>query len=883
MKILLIDGPAIAYRSHFALAKANLTTSSGRSTAATFGYTNALLKLLRDEQPDYICVAFDTEKPTYRHELFEQYKADRPGMPDELADQMSWIKDITEHLGIHVLEVDGYEADDIIGTLAKAALSKDIETVIATGDKDLLQLVNPRTRVIMLSGWGRDTKVMDEKAVRSKYGIPAGLLPDYFALMGDAIDNVPGVPGIGPKTAGALVKEYGSLEVIYDSVDQIKAGRVKSALTENRDAAFSSRDLVTVNTAVPLAVGIDDLRRGSPDEQPIREIFMKLGFRRLLRQVVGDRTLPVAEPAIWGEHSGQGRESVLECKGRLGLYVNLEGPAAATAAILGMAVCCEGGNYYYFPISHREPGNLSPETFRQAVSKVLTEPRPAKAVHDAKKVILSLRRLGIDMAGIESDTLLAAYLLNPGQGGHDVDAIAADYLGQFVQPETKPKAGAALVTLKQASERCCLRSRALLEASRVMEEELKSRNLYGLYTEMELPLAPVLADMELRGVKIDRLRLEALATDLDKRLDMIEKDAFSLAGRRFNLNSPRDISHLLFEEIGLRPRRKTKRGYSTDLSVLSELSADHDLPRKILEHRQLAKLKSTYVDQLLRYADPSTDRIHANFNQTVTATGRLSSSDPNLQNIPIRTDLGAEIRKAFIPSQPDWVLISADYSQIELRILAHLSGDAGLLEAFAKGEDIHSKTASFIFKVDPSEVTVGMRSIAKSVNFGIVYGMGPQGLAKATGLAIKEAESFLDEHRRSYPGVYLYIDRCLEEARDRGYVETLLGRKRYLPNLNSTEPAVRSAAERMAVNTPIQGSAADIIKMAMLELHGDMLERGLRGGIIIQVHDEILVDCPEAEKAETQGLVREKMSKAYTLSVPLRVDLGSGKNWYEAH
>jgi DNA polymerase-1 len=882
MRILLIDGPAIAYRSHFALAKANLTTAEGQSTAATFGYTNALLKLLRQEEPEYACVAFDTEEPTYRHELFEEYKADRPGMPDELAGQLSWIKDITERLGIRVLEVDGYEADDIIGTLAEKAAERGIDTVIATGDKDLLQLVRPGARVIMLSGWGRDTKIMDEKAVKAKYGIPPGLLPDYYGLMGDSIDNVPGVPGIGPKTAGALVKEFGRLEVMYERIDSVEPPRVRSLLARNKEAAFSSRDLVTVHKEVPLGVEIDDLRLGKPDEEPIRDIFMRLGFRRLLRQVVGEHTLPDAETVVWQEATGMGSEMTLKVSGNVGVYVNLDGATAATSQILGIALCSEGDRYY-FPLNHREPCNIGVEEFRRAASPVLARSEIPKAAHDAKKVIVSLKRFGIDVAGVESDSLLAAYLLSPGQSAQDVEGLAADYLGQVMPDEGKRGSKVQLVTLKQASERCCLRASVLVEMCRVMEADLRSKDLYGLYKDVELPLARVLADMEMRGVKIDRGCLETLATELDKKLDALERGAFALAGRRFNLNSPKDVSHVLFDEIGLKPRRKTKRGYSTDLNVLTELSTEHELPRTILEHRQLAKLKSTYVDQLLRYADPVTGRIHANFNQTVTATGRLSSSDPNLQNIPIRTDIGARIRKAFIASHADWTLLSADYSQIELRILAHLSGDAGLMEAFAKGEDIHTKTASLIFKADPAQVTVAMRSIAKSVNFGIVYGMGPQGLARATGLDIEEAQRFLEQHRLSYPGVYTYIEQSLEKARTQGFVETVLGRKRYLPNLVSSEPALRSAAERMAVNTPIQGSAADIIKIAMLGVFEEMGRRGLAGGIVVQVHDEILVDCPESERAEIEGLLKDKMTKAYALSVPLKVELGGGKTWYEAH
>jgi DNA polymerase-1 len=480
------------------------------------------------------------------------------------------------------------------------------------------------------------------------------------------------------------------------------------------------------------------------------------------------------------------------------------------------------------------------------------------------------------------DTMIGAYLLAPGQGSPSVEGVAADYLGRFLGDAGGPGKGPE-VTLKQASGRCCLRARVLVEARPVMEQELRSRDLWDLFNEIEMPLAGVLAEMESRGIRVDRRRLEDLAADLEKRLAMIEKEAYALAGRRFNLNSPREIGRVLFDEIGLKPRRRTKTGYSTDISVLTELAAEHDLPRRILEHRQLAKIKSAHVDQLLRFADPESDRIYASFNQAVTATGRLSSSDPNLQNVPIRTGLGAEIRKAFIPSEPGWVLISADYSQIELRIMAHLSMDERLIEAFNRDADIHRETAAFIFKVEPSGVTADMRSLAKSVNFGILYGMGAQSLARGTGLSVEESEGFLAEHKRTYPGVYSWIEKLLQGARTSGYVETLLGRRRLLPDISSERPAVRAAAERMAINTPVQGSAADLIKIAMIELYNEMVKHDLKGGIVVQVHDEILVDCPREEEGRIRALLGEKMGGAYDLAVPLKVEVSSGGSWFEAH
>ncbi len=905
--LLLVDGPAIAYRSHFALAKSNLTTSTGQSTAATYGFVTTLLKLLREYAPAYASVAFDTEKPTYRHRLFKEYKAGRPGMPDDLANQMGWIKQSSGALGVKVLELEGYEADDIIGTLATMATMAGLETLIASGDKDMLQLVDARTRVRMLSGLGRDTKVFDEKAVIAKYGMTPALLPDFFALMGDAIDNVSGVPGIGEKTATELVTGYGSLESIYENLDRISGAKAKKALTENRDKAFSSRELVRIHTKVPLGLELQDLGRGAINEAEIRNLFTVLRFRSLLRQVVREEPESLVRPVVWEgqcrhESSGDGgdglfaddgllyqgsgdrrREGGIACKGAIGVEVNLGDGRPAVAPVLGVALACEEGYDHYFPLKHREPGNLTEEAFAEIVGPLVGAADRPKIVHDAKKITLAMRRLGIEPKGIEFDTLLARYLMNPGEGGLEVEDIALDHLGSLEGYDKKGKRRGALVTVQEAAGTCARRARTVLKVRGQMEEDLRAKDLWRLFKDVELPLAEVLADIELRGVRIDQHHLESLGHDLESRLSMLEKESFLMAGRQFNLNSPRDISQILFDEIGLRPRRKTKTGYSTDLSVLMELGAEHELPRKILEHRQIAKLKSTYVDQLLRFRDPETGRIHASFNQTVTATGRLSSSDPNLQNIPIRGDLGAEIRKAFIPTRHDWIMISGDYSQVELRVVAHLSRDEKLIEAFRQGEDIHTKTAAFVFRVDASRVTQQMRGIAKIVNFGIIYGMGAQSLARTAGLGLEDATGFLEEHRRTYPRLYAYLDEIVRMVRDKGYVETILGRKRFLPSIGSSEPAVRSAAERAAINTPVQGSAADIIKIAMLGVHRRVKEMHLTGGIVIQVHDEILAECPPGEKREMEGILYNEMTNAYSLAVPLKVDIRSGRNWYEAH
>lgn len=910
--MLLIDGPAVAYRSHFALARSGLTTARGESTAATYGFVVTLLKLFRTHEPLYVCVAFDTEKPTYRHKLFEAYKATRPGMPDELAHQLGWIKDLSRALGARVLELDGYEADDIMGTLARMASEAGIQTLIATGDKDMLQMVDARTQVIMLGNSSRDTKLIDEKAVQAKFGIAPPLLPDYFALVGDAVDNVPGVPGIGPKTATDLVAAYGGLEAIYAGLEGVVRTRVRDALRDNRERAFSSRHLVRVHMEVPLGLTLGELARGAVNAAEVGCMFAALNFRSLLGQVGEGPAEPAAKPHIW--RSGPGAARVddglftedemngtaaaggqatpadhnlagtdIACGGAVGIEINQEEGPAARARILGVALACEGGENHYFPLGHCEPGGLSPGAFTELAAPLLGDATTAKIVHDAKRSYVAMRRLGIELRGIECDTLLAKYLLNPGEGCVEVEDIALDYLGTTEGYGKRGRSGAGLAAVREAGETCGRRARTLLRARAPIEDDLKAKGLWSLFEDVELPLAEVLAEMELRGVRTDEDHLVRLADDFDSRLAMLEKEAFILAGRTFNLNSPRDVSQILFDELGLKPRRKTKTGYSTDLGVLMELSAEHELPRKILDYRQIAKLKTTYVDQLLRFRDPETGRIHASFNQAVTATGRLSSSDPNLQNIPIRGDLGAEIRKAFVPAADDWILISGDYSQVELRVVAHLSGDEKLVEAFRQGADIHTETAAFVFKVGHAGVTPEMRAIAKVVNFGIIYGMGAQALAKTTGLALQEATGFLEEHRRTYPRLYGYLDEIVRSTREKGYVETVLGRKRFLPTIGSSDPAVRSAAERAAINTPVQGSAADIIKLAMLGVHREVKRKRLLGGILIQVHDEILVECPDSERADLEGILYNEMTNAYSLAVPLKVDLKAGKNWYETH
>ncbi len=878
MDLLLVDGTAIAYRSHFALSKADLRAPDGSQTAASYGYTATILKLLREYDPRFVCVVFDSAAPTFRHAVYEEYKADRPGMPDDLANQLGWIKDLTKALGINVLEVPGYEADDIIATIVALAEEKGMEVMIATGDKDLLQLVTPKTRVMMLSGAGRETRVIGIEEVVEKYGVKPNLLPDYFALVGDAVDNIPGVQGIGPKTASKLVSTVGSLEDIYNNLAKVDDQRVRGLLELGREDAFKSRSLVTVSRSVPLDIKLEDLRRREPDLEILRTLLMRVGFRKFLGEFAEKGGSPV-ECKIWDQ--GMVWQIDRRAHERIAIYVNIEGGSGACAKILGLAVCLPDRKAFYFPISHAEPVNLEMEYLRKTLS-VLSEDHGIPLVtYNAKLVEQVFERLGIGIPKIASDVMLAAYLLDPGGEVPSIEALCTRYLGVSLEVDGEFKG--FFPTVAHAAKMCGKRAWALLELSEQLERELANSDLLKLYTGLEIPLAMVLAKMEIRGIRIDRQRLDDLSIEIDKKLASLEKSAHSMAGHSFNINSPKEVANVLFEELRLAKGKRTKSGYSTDISVLENLASEHPLPGIILEYRQLYKTKSTFVDQLLRSADPVTHRVHACFNQAATATGRLSSSSPNLQNIPIRGELGSQLRMAFVASEPDWVLVSADYSQIELRVLAHLSEDPALVEAFERNEDIHSSTAAAIFRISPQNVTPQLRSIAKSVNFGLIYGMGVRGLAQSTGLKISEAELFMSQHRKTYPKVYEYIDRSLELARQRGYVETILGRRRYIPMLLSSNQAQRSASERMAINTPIQGSAADIIKMAMVKIDSAMAEEGLEGGMVLQVHDEIVVDCPRRELERVISLVRHHMANVYKLKVPLEVRIGVGSNWYEAH
>lgn len=857
-RFYLIDGSSYLYRAFFALPP--LTSPSGLPTNAVYGVTTMLLKLLGDQQPEYLGIVFDAPGGTFRDEMFAAYKAHRPDTPPDLVAQFEHVQDVIAALSIPTLMVPGVEADDVIATLVTRATAAGAECVVVTGDKDLMQLVGPHVRLwdTMHGRW------TDEAGVRERWGVAPGQVVDILALMGDAVDNIPGVKGIGEKTAVALIREFGSLEHVLSRLPEVErmalrgAKKVAALLRDGAETARLSRALAVLRCDVPLDHSLEDFRRRPPDHAALRALFVHLGFQSLARQV--SAAAPAAtvaaetieEPAALGE-----RLAALRAGGRPALFAcGPDGPASTTPAS-DVLVCGDGP-----PV--RIP--LARDAVRTVVAKALGDPTLECVVHDWKRTILRLEAAGVAIAAHAFDIMIASYLVDA-SAAHTLRELAADRLGAALAEGDAPAAASVLRPLAAQ-----------------IEPRLREMGLERLFDTVEMPLARVLAGMERRGILLDTVRLGAMSHEFNARLDALMKEIHALAGGPFNINSPPQLREILFDRLGLATKgvRRGKTGYSTDADVLTRLSASHPLPAKILEYRALAKLQSTYIDALPAAVNPATGRLHTSFNQTVAATGRLSSSDPNLQNIPIRGEEGRRIREAFV-SAPGHVFVAADYSQIELRVLAHLSGDPALLDAFRTNQDIHARTAAEVFNVLPGTITGDMRRAAKVINFGIVYGMGPQRLAQELGISLPEAQRYIASYFERYAGVRIYMQAVVAEARERGYVATILGRRRAVPELRSTDRGAAQAAERAAANTPIQGSAADLIKLAMVAVDRRLARDGLRAAILLQVHDELLLEADERDETAVRAAVQEEMENVMTLAVPLRVDIGVGRSWAEAH
>jgi DNA polymerase-1 len=844
-RLFVVDGPGYLYRAYHALPY--LSNSKGQPSNAVFGMSTMLWKLLRDENPEYAAVAWDPPGPTFREAKLPTYKETRPGMPDDLRSQIALVMRVFEALRLPLLEVPGFEADDVLGTLVERMKSDPVEVVLVTSDKDMLQLVSSRVRVLSTNARGEPVWY-DEAAVTAKWGVTPTQIPDLLALMGDSIDNIPGVAGIGEKTAVKLISQFGSVSRLYENLTLVP-GKLREALAANRQAALLSREIATVSTRVPIAQTLEDFRRQEPDWVRLRALWSELEFHTLIRQLPASATPEITAEAL---PSLTGAEALARWLADV--------PADAPVAMDWVG---EG--------SPPEPALGALGLFHPAAgAAVLTLGTVAPDFggrrligHDVKLVIeWWLSRGGI--VPLFEDTAVGAYLLNPARTSYKLDEVCAELLSEgpgLAAPGT--------------------RARWVWQLWEMLPRALKEVGLGTLYEDLERPLVPVLAAMERHGIRVDPARLEEFSKELDGTLVGLTRQIYSLAGGEFNIGSPKQLAQVLFEKLKLPPIKKTKTGYSTDADVLEQLALGHELPAKIIEHRTLAKLKSTYADALPGLIHPSTGRIHTSFNQLVAATGRLSSSQPNLQNIPIRTELGRRIRAAFLP-EPGWRFLAADYSQIELRILAHVSGEESLIAAFRAGEDIHQRTAAEVFGVELVVVAPEQRAVAKTTNFAVIYGVTAFGLSSRLSFTPKQAQEFLDRFFQRHAKVKAYLERTVAEGRERGFVQTLLGRRRYIPELRSGNPNLRGFAERMATNAPIQGTAADLIKIAMVRMAKALTEGGFKARMLLQVHDELLFEAPEDELARLEALTREVMESAMALDVPLKVDIKTGVDWAQA-
>ena len=882
--LYLIDGNSYIYRAFYAIK--GLSNATGFPTNAIFGFTNMLLKVLREKKPDYFAIVFDSPVPTERHKAYEAYKAHRPSMPDELKLQIQPIKEIINAFNISNIEIEGYEADDVLGTIAKKAEKEGLDVYIITSDKDINQILSPKIKTY-------DTmkdKITEEKDVVERFGVEPSRFPEIIALMGDASDNIPGVHGIGEKTAVSLLKEFGSIDNIIQNHSRIKKPKLKEAISENIENIKLSLKLATIDTNVPLEISIEEFKPKEPDRTKLLDFLRKFEFSSLLRLIPeGKNTFSHDAKYIIILDKDAFESAVASIKNEVAIDTETTSKLPMIAELVGISFSIEPEKAYYIPLAHSYPGmpkQLSKEYVLGKLKMILENPEIKKTGHNIKYDLIVLKNESINLKGIAFDTMLASYLLNPNKTNHNLEDVSMTYLSikklSFNDITDKGKKNFREVSIEDAAKYSGEDAAVTLKLKYILETEIEKEGLAKLFYDIEIPVIEVLADIEIAGIKIALPLMAGFSKELEKELAGIEKRIYFLAGEEFNINSPKQLQEILFEKLGLRTLKKTKTGFSTDVGVLEELALEHELPKEILEHRTLSKLKNTYVDTLPKLVNPHTGRLHTSFNQTVTATGRLSSSEPNLQNIPIRGEWGKRIREAFIADEGH-LLLSSDYSQIELRVLAHLSQDEGFIEIFKNDGDIHTRTACELFGMTSENITPEIRRRAKAVNFGIVYGISPYGLSQQLGIHPEEAKFYIDTYFMRHSGVKNYIDTKISEASETGYVSTIFQRKRAIPELKSTNKNIRQLGERLAMNTPIQGSAADIIKIAMINIWRRLKKEGLRTKMLLQVHDELLLEVPIEEKDKVKILVKEEMEQAVELLVPIKVDIGVGKNWSEAH
>ncbi|PKN65381.1 MAG: DNA polymerase I [Deltaproteobacteria bacterium HGW-Deltaproteobacteria-15] len=889
--IYLVDGSSYIYRAFHAIR--NLSNSKGLPTNAVYGFARMILKLMEDKSPVFAAIVFDAEGPTFRHEMFKEYKATRSGMPEDLVVQIPFIHRLVQGLSLPMVERQGYEADDVIGTLSRVAEEKGYDVFIVTGDKDFRQLLSPRTTL-----WDpmKDRLTSYEGFVK-ECGFEPDRIIDIMGLSGDSIDNIPGVPGVGEKTATELVKRFGTLENVFEHLEEIQKKKLKENLEKSRAAALLSKELVTIDRFVDLDCDLEELKIGTVRHSELSDLFRELEFKGLwdqftIREEEGlEEYIPCLSEEELLNHVHKMRE-----KGTVALNTQTSGDDPFRSDLVGISFSSEKKKGAYLPLAHTcpdMPDHVGQERALEMLKPVLEDEAIAKIGQNLKFQAIALKNHGIDLAGLRFDTMIASYVINPGLKQHDLNFLAQHYLNlrkttyEEVAGKGKGRKCFSDVDLQQASKYSCEDADVALRLMEVLEKRLKEDGNEDLFYNVEMALIPVLLDMEATGIKIDKGFFREMSETFSRELDQIEKEIYLEAGTEFNINSPQQLGSVLFDKLQLPILKRTSKtkAHSTDVKVLTKLAAlelPFKIPRLLLRYRTLSKLKATYLDSLVNLADPVTERIHTSFNQTVAATGRLSSSNPNLQNIPVRGEEGREIRKGFV-AEDGWSLLSADYSQVELRIFAHYSGDDAFIEAFRAQEDIHTRTAAEIMGLSRDEVTPDRRRIAKAINFGIIYGMGPHKLSEELGIDHETAKNYISAYYDRYQGVARYREEVIGAAREKGYVTTLFNRRRYLPDINHKNHVIRSEAERMAINTPIQGTAADLIKMAMIRIHNRLKRDGFRSRMLLQVHDELVFEVPENELDTVPRAIRSEMEGGFQLRAPLKVDIKVGRNWDEAH
>ncbi|MBI4868717.1 MAG: DNA polymerase I [Candidatus Wallbacteria bacterium] len=889
-RVFLIDGYSLLYRAHYALINSPLITSKGFNTSGLFGFINMLFTLFEREQPEYVAVAFDKGEKTFRNDLYPEYKGTRQKTPDELIAQFPYARDIVRAMNLPAVEIEGYEADDLLGSLARRFSGQGLDVVIVTGDRDSLQLVTPNVKVLMTKRGVSETVLYDPERVQLDFGVTPEQFVDLKALQGDTSDNIPGVPSVGPKTAAKLIADHGSLDGVYANLDKVK-GKLRENLENNRHLAYLSRDLARIRSELEYPLALEACRPGTYDREALRRLFLELELRKLASLISPGETGPQPAAADYRTVLAEADfAELLEALGRaqtLSLDTETTSVSPMRAELVGISLATEEGRAHYIPLAHRylgAPEQLERAAVLERLRPLLTDPAKRIVGQNLKYDVIVLARHGLDIAPPAFDTMVASYVLDPTRLQHNMDGLALEHLGVKSLPysEVVPKdrtfdtVDVALATRYSGED-----ADLALRLTRVLGAKLEESGLTKLFADVEMPLVPVLARMERNGIAIDSDYLRDLSKEMLVEIRQLESTIHGLAGEEFNVNSPQQLSRILFEKMGLPVIRKTKTGTSTDAAVLEELEKAHgsEIAAYINRYRHLVKLRGTYVEALPLLVHPETGRIHSSFGQVVAATGRLSSSDPNLQNIPVRTEIGNRIRKAFRPQPPDWLFVGADYSQIELRILAHVTQSQVLMKAFAEGGDIHTETASLIFGVPAAQVDAPMRNRAKGINFGIIYGMGAFGLANRLDITQSEAKAFIDSYFERLPEVKTFIDSTVARARKDGFVTTLLARRRELPEIRSSNANLRGFAERTAVNTPIQGTAADLIKLAMIRLDAEMRSRGMRSRLLLQIHDELVCESPPDELETMSECLKRVMEGALALSVPLVANVRTGADW----